>query len=78
MDPAKGVDHMWRYAIDDAADWLADILGGRDDQAAGEQKYRCEGVVETKDCIIRLDVLPFEVALQATQQLIHFGTVSNC
>lgn len=67
MNPAKGVDHMRRYAIDDAADRLANILGGRDDQAAGKQKYRCEGVVEPEDCIIRLDVLPFEVALQATQ-----------
>jgi len=31
--------------------------------------------VQPEDGVVRLDVLPLEVALQATQQLIHLGTV---
>lgn len=75
VDPAEGVDHVRRHAVDDAADRLAHILGGGDDQTAGEQEHRGEGVVQAKDGIVRLNVLPLEVALQATQQLVHLGAV---
>lgn len=67
VDPTEGVHHMRRYAVHNAADRLPNILGGRDDQTAGEQQYRGERVVETEDRIVRLYVLPLEVALQATQ-----------
>jgi len=75
VDPAERVDHVRRNPIDDAADRLAHVLGGGDDQAAGEQQHRGEGVVQPEDGVVRLDVLPLEVALQATQQLVHLGTV---
>lgn len=55
------------HAIDNATNRLAHVLGGGDDQTAGEQEHRGEGVVETEDGIVRLDVLPLQVALQATQ-----------
>lgn len=57
---------MRGYSIHNATDRLANILRGRNDQTAGEQKDRGEWVVETEDRIVRLYVLPLEVALQAT------------
>lgn len=49
--------------IDNARDGLAHVLCGSDDQAAGEQQDRGEDVVETKDCVVRLDLLVLEVIL---------------
>lgn len=65
--PAECVDDMGRDAADDATDRLADILRGRDDQAAAQQQNGREDIVQTEHSVVRLDLLDFEVDLQSAE-----------
>lgn len=62
---------MRRDAVDDAADRLAHVLGGRDDQTARQQQHRREDVVQPKYGVVRLHLLRLEIFLESAEQLIH-------
>lgn len=58
---------MRRNAIHYTTDRLTNILGGGDDETTGEQQHRCEGVVKPENGAVYLNVLPFQVCLEAHQ-----------
>lgn len=45
------------YAANNARNWLAYILCGRDYQTACQQQHRREYIMQPKDCIINLYLL---------------------
>lgn len=63
VDPAESIDNVCWDAIYDAANWLANVLGGGNNQTTCEQQHRCERVVQPKDSAVYLNVLPFQVRL---------------
>lgn len=60
-DPAIGVDGVRGQALNDAGDWITDVLGGRDDHGAREEEHRGEVVVQPEHHRVRRDFLPFQV-----------------
>lgn len=54
---------MCGQPIYDAADRLAHILGGSDDEAAGQQQYGRKNVVQSKNGIVRLNLLRLKIIL---------------
>lgn len=70
-DPAKRVHNMRRNPAHDALYGVAHELGRCDDQTARHQHHRGEERVQAENRAIRRDVLPFQVVLQAPQELVH-------
>jgi hypothetical protein len=62
----------WNPA-DNARNWISNILRGCNHQTTGQQQNRCEDIVQSKDGVISLNLLKFEVFLETAQQLIHFS-----
>lgn len=55
------------HTAHNARNWLAHVLGRRDNQTACQQQYRCEYIMQPKNGIVDLDFLPFEIILQSTE-----------
>lgn len=71
--PAEGVDDMGGETADDTLDGVPHELCRCDDETAGHQQRCGEQVVHPEQDAVRLDVLPFQVAPQSSEQLIHPG-----
>lgn len=61
----------------DALDGVAHELGRRDYQASRHEEDGGEEGVQAEDGTVRGDVLPFQVVLQASEQLEHLGRLCD-
>ncbi|EEZ97561.1 hypothetical protein TcasGA2_TC011415 [Tribolium castaneum] len=78
MDPTVSVKHIfWNILRVDTIDGIAHILPGRHDETKGHQNEHRDGIVQTKNGRIGVDVVDSDEGLESAEDVQHFPTINE-
>lgn len=79
MDPAVGVEHILGYVLGvDAVNGISDVLSSRHYQTERDQYDDGDGIVESEDSRVDVDIVDFDQVLESPKHVQHRRTTLQC